>query len=77
MKLDLRKIYRFEAVEHGVGMPLPSGGDVFYECAECGNVISSVPYTPAACECGNLSGNKGAITIRDSAKVKPVRGRLK
>ncbi|MBI3525253.1 MAG: hypothetical protein HY066_12185 [Betaproteobacteria bacterium] len=77
MKLDLRKIYRFEAVEHGAGTPLPTGGDVFYECMECNTVISSVPYTPAACDCGNLSGNKGATTIRDSAKVKPVRGRLK
>ncbi|MEK7737272.1 MAG: hypothetical protein AAB319_05890 [Pseudomonadota bacterium] len=77
MKLDLRKIYRFETIEHGASTPFPAGGDVFYECTQCGNVISSVPYTPAACECGNLSGNKGAITFRDQAKVKPVRGRLK
>lgn len=77
MKLDLRKIYRFEAVKHDDATPLPTGGDVFYECVDCSNVISSVPYTPAACECGNLSGNKGEITVRDSAKVKPVRGRLK
>jgi hypothetical protein len=77
MKLDLRKIYRFEHVAHDAGAPLPTGGDVFYECAECGHVISSVPHTPAACECENLSGNKGAVKIRDSAKVKIVRGRLK
>lgn len=77
MKVDLRKIYKFEKVEHGAGEPLPSGGDVFYECTECGHVISSVPYTPAACECGNLSGNKGTATIRDPEKVKLVRGRLK
>lgn len=78
MKLDLRKIYKFEAIEgFDTSAPLPTGGDVFYECAQCNDVISSVPYTPAACECGNLSGNKGTIAIRDKAKVKPVRGRLK
>lgn len=77
MKLDLRKIYRFEPVTHDAEAPLPAGGDVFYECVECGHVISSVPYTPAACECENLSGNKGAATVRDSKKVKVVRGRLK
>lgn len=77
MKLDLRKIYRFEPVAHAADAPLPTGGEVFYECAECGHVISSVPYTPAACECENLSGNKGAVTVRDGSKVKVVRGRLK
>ncbi|MFA7268016.1 MAG: hypothetical protein WC073_01605 [Sterolibacterium sp.] len=77
MKVDLRKIYKFEKVEHSPGTPLPAGGDVFYECTECGHVISSVPHTPAACECGNLSGNKGTTTIRDTEKVKLVRGRLK
>jgi hypothetical protein len=77
MKLDLRKIYRFEAVEHSAGTPLPTGGNVFYECTQCGNVVSSVPYTPAECECGNLKGNKGAITIRDATQVKLVRGVLK
>jgi len=77
MKVDLRKIYKFEKVEHSADAPLPTGGDVFYECIECGHVISSVPYTPAACECGNLNGNKGAVSVRDPAKVKLVRGRLK
>ena len=77
MKLDLRKIYRFEKVPHEADAPLPTGGDVFYECVECGQVISSVPYTPAVCECENLNGNKGVVTVRDSNKVKVVRGRLK
>lgn len=78
MKLDLRKIYRFEAmVGYEASAPLPTGGDVFYECAQCKDVISSVPYSPATCECGNLSGNKGTIAIREKAKVKAVRGRLK
>ncbi|MCX7178423.1 MAG: hypothetical protein NTX56_06465 [Proteobacteria bacterium] len=77
MKVDLRKIYRFEKFDHEAGAPLPTGGDVFYECLECGHVISSVPYTPAECECANLSGNKGNVNVRDSDKVKLVRGRLK
>lgn len=77
MKLDLRKIYKFEALVLDAGAALPSGGDVFYECAKCNNVISSVPYTPAECECGNLKGNQGAINIGDPSLVKPVRGRLK
>ncbi|MCX7175872.1 MAG: hypothetical protein NT159_18490 [Proteobacteria bacterium] len=77
MKLDLRKIYKFEALELVVGAALPSGGDVFYECTKCKSVVSSVPYTPAECECGNLKGNKGSIKIGDPSLVKPVRGRLK
>lgn len=77
MKLDLRKIYKFEALELRADTALPSGGDVFYECTQCHSVISSVPYTPAACECGNLKGNKGSINIGNASLVRPVRGRLK
>lgn len=77
MKLDLRKIYKFEALELAPGAALPSGGDVFYECTKCKSVISSVPYTPAECECGNLKGNQGAIKIGDASLTKAVRGRLK
>ena len=77
MKLDLRKIYKFEALELSPDAALPSGGDVFYECTQCNSVISSVPYTPAECECGNLKGNQGTIRIGDASLVKPVRGRLK
>ena len=77
MKVDLRKIYRFEQVAHAAGTPLPTGGNVFYECIECGFVVSSVPYTPSECECGNLKGNKGAVTIVNPEKVKLVSGRLK
>jgi len=77
MKVDLRKIYRFEPVVHEAGAALPTGGNVFYECVECGFVVSSVPYTPAECECGNLKGNKGEITVADAEKVKLVKGVLK
>ena len=62
MKLDLRKIYRFETIEHGASTPFPAGGDVFYECAmrQCHRFGA---IHPGCLRCGNLSGNKGAITF--------------
>jgi hypothetical protein len=77
VKLDLRKIYRFSDMEHTQGAPLPSGGDVYYECTACNGVISSVPRIASACECGNLTGNGGSAVIKEVDKVKPVRGKLK
>jgi hypothetical protein len=77
MKIDLRKIYRFEAINHPAGAALPTGGDIYYECTECTQVVSSVPHIVAHCECGNLHGKGGKVDIKDPAKVKPVRGKLK
>ncbi len=77
VKIDLRKIYRFSEVDYTAGTPLPSGGDIYYECLTCNGVISSVPRIPSACECGNLSGNGGEAVIKEADKVKPVRGKLK
>ncbi len=77
MKIDMRKIYRFEAVPHAAGTPLPAGGDVYYECTECKQVVSSVPHTPVHCDCGNISGKQGKIEIKDAGKVTPVRGKLR
>jgi hypothetical protein len=77
MKIDLRKIYRFEAINHPAGTPLPTGGDIYYECTECAQVVSSVPHIAAHFECGNLKGKHGTVEIKDPAKVKPVRGKLK
>lgn len=77
MKLDLRKIYRFEAVDHVAGNPLPVGGDIYYECIECGVIVSSVSHLPAACDCGNLSGKHGEVKVRTPEKVRPVRGKLR
>jgi len=77
MKIDLRKIYRFEAINHSADAPLPTGGDIYYECTECTQVVSSVPHIVANCECGNLKGKGGAVAVADPAKVKPVRGKLK
>ena len=77
MKIDLRKIYRFSPMEHTAGSELPTGGDIYYECTSCNGVISSVPRIPAECECGNLSGNGGEVSIKDVSKVLPVRGKLK
>lgn len=77
MKIDLRKIYRFEAIEYQAGTSLPASGDIYYECTECTQVVSSVPHIAAHCECGNLVGKHGKVEIKDPAKVKPVRGKLK
>lgn len=77
MKLDLRKIYKFDAVELAAEEALPAGAGFYYECAECTHVVSSVPFIATACECGNISGNSGKVTIRDAAKIKPLRGKLR
>jgi len=77
MKLDMRKIYRFEAMAHTPGTALPAGGDVYYECAECKQVVSSVPHTPVQCDCGNLSGKQSKLDVKDADKVIPMRGKLK
>lgn len=74
MKVDLRSIYRFEPIEHSG--PLPSGGDVYYEC-HCGHIVSSVSFIKAACECGNVSGGQGTVTVQSPEKVKALRGKLR
>lgn len=74
MKVDMRSIYRFEPIAHAGD--LPSGGDVYYEC-ECGQIISSVSFIKAACECGNLAGGQGSVTVKTPEKVKPLRGKLR
>jgi len=77
LKLDMRKIYRFVPVEYKAGEALPLGGDIYYECGDCNGIVNSVPHLPSACECGNMTGNKGAITIKKPEVVTPVRGKLK
>ena len=77
MKIDLRKIYRFDPINHPAGAALPTGGDIYYECTECKQVVSSVPHIVAHCECGNLNGKGGKVDIKDVAKVMPVRGKLR
>lgn len=74
MKIDLRTIYRFQPIEH-TGT-LPSGGDVYYECA-CGDIVSSVSFIKASCSCGNLSGGQGSVIVQSPEKVKPLRGKLR
>lgn len=77
MKLDLRKIYRFDAIDRQPDGSLPKGGDVYYECGGCKDVVSSVSHIKAACGCGNLTGGGGTTEIQDPAKVTPLRGKLK
>ncbi|MDR0578507.1 MAG: hypothetical protein LBI87_13490 [Candidatus Accumulibacter sp.] len=78
MKIDMRKIYNFHPVEPAPDPgDLPTGGDLYYECAECSDVVSSVPHIQSACQCGNLSGNGGVLRVKDPVKVRVVRGKLK
>lgn len=77
MKLDMRKIYRFDAIPREADGSLPKGGDVYYECSGCNDIVSSVSHIKAACGCGNLSGGGGKTEVQDATKVTPLRGKLK
>ncbi len=77
MKLDLRKIYRFEATDRNADGTLPKGGEIYYECTECKGVVSSVSHLKAACECGNLIANEGQCSVQFPEKASPLRGKLK
>jgi len=77
MKLDLRKIYRFDPIVCAAGDALPKGGDVYYECGSCKDVVSSVSFIAASCSCGNLNGGDGSTAIKTPDQVTPLRGKLK
>ena len=78
LNIDLRKIYNFYPVEPAPDpAALPTGGDVYYECADCNVIVNSVPFVNAACACGNLSGTGGKLNVKDPARVKVVKGKLK
>ena len=77
MKIDLRKIYRFDVVDRNTDGTLPTGGDIYYECTECTGIVSSVSHLKAACECGNLDGGQGTTAVRSPEKVNPLRGKLR
>jgi hypothetical protein len=74
MKVDMRSIYRFEPITFEGA--LPSGGDIYYEC-ECGAIVNSVSFIKAACDCGNVVGGQGTTVIKDTGKVKPMKGKLR
>jgi hypothetical protein len=74
MKIDMRSIYVFSPVPHEG--TLPTGGDIYYEC-DCGKIVSSVSFIKAACDCGNVTGGHGSVTVKEPAKVKPLRGKLR
>ena len=77
MKLDMRKIYRFEPIGRMADGGLPQGGDVYYECGSCKDIVSSVSHIKAACGCGNLSGGGGTVAVKSPEQVTPMRGKLK
>ncbi len=78
MLIDMRKIYNFYPVEPAPDPAnLPTGGDLYYECLDCTTVVNSVPHIKVACTCGNLVGAGGKLSIKDSTRLKVVRGKLK
>jgi hypothetical protein len=78
LNIDLRKIYNFYPVEPAPDPAnLPTGGDIYYECLDCTTVINSVPHIKSACPCGNLVGGGGELTVKNPARVKVVKGKLK
>lgn len=77
MKLDLRKIYRFEPIPHNADGSLPKGGDIYYECADCKGIVSSVSYLKTACACGNLKGGGGSVDVGNAERVMALKGKLR
>ena len=78
LNIDMRKIYNFYPLDPAPDpAKLPTGGDLYYECLNCTGIVSSVPRIASACPCGNISGNGGVATIKDPARIRVVRGKLK
>lgn len=74
----MRKIYNFYPVEPAPAADaLPTGGDIYYECLDCSVIVNSVPHIKSACACGNLQGAGGKLDVRDPARVRVVKGKLK
>lgn len=78
LNIDMRKIYNFYPVEPAPDpSSLPTGGDLYYECQDCNQIVNSVPFIKAACACGNLEGGGGNLTVKAPERVRVVRGKLK
>jgi hypothetical protein len=78
LNIDMRKIYNFYPVEPAPAADaLPTGGDIYYECLDCSVIVNSVPHIKSACACGNLQGAGGKLDVRDPARVRVVKGKLK
>ncbi len=77
MKIDLRKIYRFDVLDRQADGSLPKGGNVYYECGECKVIVASISHVKVACECGNIRGGGGTTEVGDPTKVTPLKGTLK
>ena len=78
LNIDMRKIYNFYPVEPAPSADaLPTGGDLYYECLDCSVIVNSVPHIKSACACGNLQGAGGKLEVRDPARDRVVKGKLK
>lgn len=53
----------------------PAGGDLFYECLVCGDVIPSIPDDDTRCKCRNLTVDVGfsRMVIDDPTKARLFR----
>jgi hypothetical protein len=50
-KMSSKRIY-FDKI---TGQGWPSGGDIYYECTTCGDVLYSAPDEDSVCKCGNIN----------------------
>jgi hypothetical protein len=50
----------------------PAGGNLFYECERCGDILPSRPEDSTHCKCRNImiDADYGRIKIQDHPKVK-------
>lgn len=53
--------------------PYPATPEIAYECALCGDVVSSAPSEAASCRCGNIVVDpvSGCVALRELTAVKP------
>ena len=76
--IDMRKIYNFYPVDFAYSpQALPSGAELYYECLDCAAVVCSLPRIKVACQCGNLQGAAGKLSIKQPERVRVVKGKLK
>jgi hypothetical protein len=50
----------------------PAGGNLFYECLICGQVLPSLPSESDGCSCGNIriDVDYGRISIKDHNRIR-------
>lgn len=66
---------KFVPVEHDWSKGYPREDVLFFECLECGTVLSSMPLDSVMCECQNIAidVDAGRVSVRDHGKLRLVR----